>query len=190
MSALAPFADSSRTSREVREVPLADICSAAFLFDHLVGALLQNPGHIEAKCLGGLEVDHQLELDWGLDGKLARLRALEDEIGIARRAPKIIGLVRSIGQQAAEFSPETIWIDGRQTVASSQRCDRRALDVPEAIRHHNQATVWPASLSGNDGFEFGPVVYVCGDRLHCEGGSGGFEGVQVDVAIWRRCRVD
>jgi hypothetical protein len=55
--------------------------------------LLENPRHVEAECFGGLEVDHQLELDWGLDGKLARLRALEDEIGIARRAPKIIGLV-------------------------------------------------------------------------------------------------
>ena len=86
--------------------------------------------HVEAERLGGLEVDHQLELDRGLDGKLARLRALEDAIGIGRRAPKIIDQVTSVGQQAAEFSEETERIDGRETVASRQRCDLRAMGVP------------------------------------------------------------
>ena len=70
--------------------------------------------HVEAERLGGLEVDHQLKLDWGLDGKLARLRALEDAIGIGRCAPKIIGQVKSVGQQAADFSEETERIDGRR----------------------------------------------------------------------------
>ena len=58
--------------------------------------------HVEAERLGGLEVDHQLELDRGLDGQLARLRALEDAIGIERRAPRVIESVVSI-QEAAEF---------------------------------------------------------------------------------------
>ena len=62
-----------------------------------------------------------------LDRKLARLRALEDAIGIGRRAPKIIEQVNSVGQQAAEFSEETERIDGRETVASRQRCDLRAM---------------------------------------------------------------
>jgi hypothetical protein len=60
------------------------------LFDHLIGPLLKKPRHVEAERRGGLEVDHQLELDRGLDRKLARLRILEDAIGIGRRAPKII----------------------------------------------------------------------------------------------------
>ena len=71
-------------------------------FNHLVGALPELQRHVEAERLGGLEVDHQLELDWGLDGKLARLRALEDAIGIRRRAPKIIEsgqLRRTAGRQ-------------------------------------------------------------------------------------------
>ena len=83
--------------------------------------------HVEAERLGGLEVDHQLELDRGLDRKLARLRALEDAIGIGRRAPKIIEQVISVGQQAADFSEETERIDGRETVASRQRCDLHAM---------------------------------------------------------------
>jgi hypothetical protein len=27
------------------------------LFDYLIGSLLQEPGHVEAECLGGLEID-------------------------------------------------------------------------------------------------------------------------------------
>jgi hypothetical protein len=42
----------------------------------LVGALLEKPRHVEAERFGGLEVDHELELDWGLDGKPARFLAL------------------------------------------------------------------------------------------------------------------
>jgi hypothetical protein len=38
------------------------------LFDHLVGATLYRLRHVNAKCLGGLEVDDQLDfgclLDW------------------------------------------------------------------------------------------------------------------------------
>ena len=68
------------------------------LFDHIVGAGEQQRWHGEIQRLGGLEVDHQLELDRGLDGKLARLRAFEDAIGIGRRAPEIMDQISSIGQ--------------------------------------------------------------------------------------------
>jgi hypothetical protein len=59
---------------------------------------------LSSNRLGGLEVDNQFELDRGLNGKLARLLALEDAIDIDCRAPIGIELVNSIGQQAAEFS--------------------------------------------------------------------------------------
>src|SRR5262249_15695386 len=52
------------------------------LFDHVVGALLEEQRHIEAQRLGSLKIDRQLELDRGLDGKLARLLALENAVGI------------------------------------------------------------------------------------------------------------
>src|ERR1700736_4770172 len=63
-------------------------------FDNMVGALLEEQRHVEAERLRGLEIDRQLELDRGLDGKLARLLALEDAIGIGRRASKIISHAR------------------------------------------------------------------------------------------------
>jgi hypothetical protein len=109
------------------------------LFDHCIGALLELQGYVEAKRLGGLEIDRQLKLDRGLDGKLARLRALEDSIGIGRRAPIIIELINSVGQQAAEFSEDSALIDGREAVATCQRYDLCTMDVREGIRHHDQA---------------------------------------------------
>ena len=76
----------------------------AFLFDHLVGDRKHARRNGQAEGPGSLEVDHQLELDRGLDWKLVRFRALEDAIDIRRRAPKIIDQVISVGQQAADCS--------------------------------------------------------------------------------------
>src|SRR6266508_6923911 len=112
-------------------------------------------GHLETERLCGLEVDDQLELDRGLDGKLVRLCALEDAIGIERRAPKRIEPVISVRQQAAKFGEETERVDGRETVASRQRGDLRAVGTREAVRHHDKATVRLARVCSNNGFEFG-----------------------------------
>src|ERR1700730_6584798 len=78
--------------------------------------------HLVAERLGGLAIDYQLELDRGLDGKLAWRRALEDAIGISRRALIIIQRIISVGQQATKFSEIAVRIDRRKMVASSQRC--------------------------------------------------------------------
>ena len=85
-------------------------------FDHLVGALLENPRHVETECLGGFEVDHQLEPDRGLDRKLARLRTLEDAIGVNGSAPKIIGCIDTVGDQAADFGVEPPRSNNREAI--------------------------------------------------------------------------
>src|SRR6478672_1882609 len=69
-----------------------------------------------------------------------------DWVGIGRRAPKIFDLVISVGQQAAEFGEETVRIDGRETVACRQRRDLRTMEVHEAIRHRDQASIRLARL--------------------------------------------
>src|SRR6266436_4822197 len=45
--------------------------------DHLVGALLEKPGHVEAKRLGGLKIDDQLELCWLLHWEIGGVGAFE-----------------------------------------------------------------------------------------------------------------
>src|SRR5262249_45882604 len=64
------------------------------------------------------------------------------------------------------------------------------MGIREAVRHHDKATIRLACLRGNDGFQLGPVANRCSDRLHCEGGSGGFEGIQPKFGICRRRRVE
>jgi len=52
------------------------------LFDHLVGQREQLVRNLEAKWLGGLEVDGQFELRRLLNGKIGRLGPLQDAIDI------------------------------------------------------------------------------------------------------------
>src|SRR5215813_11467154 len=120
MSALPPKADMCAAQAYVCFGPKADIRQ---LFDHRIGALLEMDRHIKAKRLSGFQIDHQFEFDRSLHGKLTWLLALKNAINIRRRAPEIIGQIISVGQQAAEFSEGTIWIDGRETVVGRQRCD-------------------------------------------------------------------
>ena len=66
--------------------------------DHLVGKGEQLVGHCKAERLCGLEVDHQLELDWGLDRQLARALALKNAINIGRHTPIVINQVNPVGK--------------------------------------------------------------------------------------------
>src|SRR3954453_4344965 len=69
------------------------------LFDHLVGAAEQRGRQLEPERLSRFEINYQLEFDRKLHRKLARLLALEDAIGVARRATVTIETVVSVGQQ-------------------------------------------------------------------------------------------
>src|SRR4051794_2239196 len=60
----------------------------AHSFDHLVGAGEQRRWHIEAKCLGGRQIDGEIELGRLLDRNIAGLRTAQNLIDHVRGPPK------------------------------------------------------------------------------------------------------
>jgi len=71
-------------------------CSTTPLFDHLVGALLEEPGHFEADRLRGLEIDHELDPGGLLDRNVAGPDALENAVDVAGDLAERIADVRPV----------------------------------------------------------------------------------------------
>ena len=56
-------------------------------------------------CLGGLEVDHQIELHRLLDGQIRWLRALQNPVHVSGGTLEQVGLAGSVGHQpGSDFS--------------------------------------------------------------------------------------
>jgi hypothetical protein len=95
MSALAHFADSSRTSPEVREVPepaVSNRSRAASLFDHLARECEYIRRNLQPERLGGFQVKNQLEFGRSHNWQVGRFLALEN-------SPDIIAcLMKGISQ--------------------------------------------------------------------------------------------
>src|SRR6516164_10028290 len=86
------------------------------LFNNLISAGKQRRRHCEAKCLGRLEVDHQLIFGRVLHWKISGLFALKDAIHVTSSLPALIDGVNSVGDEATVGDPETERIDRRQSV--------------------------------------------------------------------------
>ena len=134
MSALLPILDISRVHCDVRYVPKADVHQSV---ENLVSAGNHGPRNSNAECPGCFQVNCQLEFSRSLDRKLSRLLSFKNAVE---------------GQQTAEFSEDTLWIDGREMMACRQRCDLRPTFCREGIRHHGQAATRLLCLLGDDGF--------------------------------------
>src|SRR5258705_10097395 len=67
-SAVASIADIAQRSQDVRFVPQTDSCTAAKLFDHLVGLHEQRGRHGEVERIRGLTINDEFELRRQLDG--------------------------------------------------------------------------------------------------------------------------
>src|SRR5262249_23853967 len=96
-------------------------------FDHLVGACEQLDRRIEAKRLGGLQIDHQLELCRKLDRQVTRLFALENAIDVGRCASEEVGAIDSIRRQPAVLDHFAERIDHRQAIADRELEEERLM---------------------------------------------------------------
>jgi hypothetical protein len=72
----ASDSDHSRYESELTQKQTHAPQQNASLLDHLVGASEQRHRNLEAKCFGGLEINHQLELDRLLHRQISWLSAL------------------------------------------------------------------------------------------------------------------
>src|SRR5215510_9292653 len=113
-SGLPPKADSDSSIADVAEVPQPDSCTAASpLFDHFIGHGKQSGRHVEADCLGSLDVDDELKLGCLLNRNVRRLLTLEDAIDICRGSPVGFGRINTVGHEAAAGDVIAIGIDCR-----------------------------------------------------------------------------
>ena len=74
---------------------------APLSFDHLVGELLQIERHLEAKHLGGREIDDEIELRGPLDRQVARPLTLENAGGVDANPVIAIGGAGAVAHQTA-----------------------------------------------------------------------------------------
>jgi hypothetical protein len=128
MSALAHFADSSRISHEVREVPIADSCGAAnsALFDDRVGT-----GELPCRCKavsGGFRrqrqrsLEHLVEMEH-LNSALARRGGRV--VGTDRRSLSFVHQIPSNGEDYEKDSDDDPNFDARHN-EMTPRCKRNS----------------------------------------------------------------
>ena len=85
-------------------------------------------GRIEAKRLGGLEIDHQFVLGRSLNRQDRWLLALEDTIDVAGRAPIGVDRIRPVGDQSAAADEIRERVHRGQLVAGRKRDDQIAMN--------------------------------------------------------------
>src|SRR5262245_23734553 len=110
-------------------------------FDHLVGAGEHARWQLKADRLGGLQIDHQLELGWRLHRKVGRLLAPEDAVDVTGRASELVDGIRSIGNQAAGGGEVGEWVNRTQLVARRKHDDQLAVNHRRRGPRHDQAAV-------------------------------------------------
>src|SRR5262245_57692881 len=102
--------------------------------DHLVSQLLKLHGHLEPERLGCPEVDDHLELRWMLYRQIGRLGPSENLVDVDGPLPKLVGGVKSVGDQPPFLSVISERINCGQPIAFCQPDNKTAVCKGNKIR--------------------------------------------------------
>jgi hypothetical protein len=72
---------------------------------------------IAARMVGGLQVDYEFKLHWGLNWKVAWFLAVENLIHIRCGTTKLVVKIKTVGQQAASIGEEPAKVHSWNSVA-------------------------------------------------------------------------
>src|SRR5713226_87502 len=108
--------------------------SCRSLLDDLVGPQQQRWRDRQAERLGGLEVDHQLELRGLLDREVGGLGALEDFVDVGCGAPPEIREIRPVGHEPTSIHEGSEAVDCRQSVLRYEFRDPASVRKEEGRR--------------------------------------------------------
>src|SRR5215510_1059850 len=126
------FVGTHRTAVSCQEATYASQQTAP-LFDHLVGAADQRQRKSEAKRLGRLEIDHELDFHSQLNREIARLFTLENPARVNAGQTISVGHVATIAHQAAGSCELVRKVHRRHRVARGKRDELVALFVEDRI---------------------------------------------------------
>jgi hypothetical protein len=105
------------------------------LFDHVVGKREQFVRNCEAQCLGGREIEDELEFGRPLNRDIAGLRPVQNLVDQVGGAPEQIREVWSVGHETPGLDIIPAIEDRRQSRGVRKRDDARAVGVNESIPH-------------------------------------------------------
>src|SRR5215471_13166817 len=159
-------------------------------FNHLVRPCEQHRRHIESQCIGSLQIDHQFELGRRLQGKIARISALQDPVDVGCGAAEDIAGIDAVGNQTAARSKHAQWIDCGQAVARCQRNDQITMADGEGIRQDDQAAGLLGSEISDGALELAIVVSHGSDWLDAKGRGRILDHAYEGSGKWRRVRVE
>src|SRR5262249_39738173 len=111
---------------------------SATSLNNLVRTLQYRLWDREAKCLGRLEVDHELEFRRLLDREVGWPRTLEDLIHVNPGAPPLIRQAWPVRHQASGLHILPGTICGRQAAPCCEVCEPCAMENEQRVRHDEE----------------------------------------------------